>query len=127
MLALLLFFSPSSTGEQAFKYQIDIGGSSCTTWSALQWKMATGSLVFVVTMPGDFTNSWPVPLQPHVHYAPVATDVSQVRVPTKLHRSLLYTQTTLLILPIITILHRLGRLFLFCSPTNQAIRLGLEH
>ena len=35
-------------GQAQYKYLMDIGGESGTTWLSLNWKMATGALVFKV-------------------------------------------------------------------------------
>lgn len=52
-----------------YKYQLDIGGESGTTWGGLLWKMCSGSLIFRVdTFAIDW---WHDMLQPFVHYIPV--------------------------------------------------------
>lgn len=62
-----------------YRYLADIGGISCTTWSALHWKLSSGSLVFVVQHPGGLTNWWGLKvLQPWVHYVPIKHDYSDI-------------------------------------------------
>lgn len=52
-----------------YKYQLDIGGESGTTWGGLLWKMCAGSLIFKVdTFAKDW---WHDLLEPMVHYVPV--------------------------------------------------------
>ena len=35
-----------TTAARNYKYLLDIGGNSGTTWTALAWKLASGALVF---------------------------------------------------------------------------------
>jgi Glycosyl transferase family 90 len=60
-----------------YKYQLDIGGVSGTSWGGLRWKMCTGNLVFKV-------NSWSKDwwydmIEPYVHYIPVESNLSDLR------------------------------------------------
>mmetsp|Transcript_14469 Transcript_14469/g.36238 ORF Transcript_14469/g.36238 Transcript_14469/m.36238 type:complete len:452 (-) Transcript_14469:79-1434(-) len=59
-----------------YRYLLDIGGVDGTTWSALRWKMALGSLVFKVD--SDKYNWFHKLLRPHVHYIPVKSDLSDL-------------------------------------------------
>ncbi|KAJ8602203.1 hypothetical protein CTAYLR_003614 [Chrysophaeum taylorii] len=62
-----------------YRYLVDIGGQSCTSSSSLHWKLATGSLVFVVTLPGNHSIWWMRhELQPYVHYVPIKPDLSNL-------------------------------------------------
>lgn len=62
-----------------YRYLVDIGGTSCTTWSSLHWKLATGSLVFVVTLPGGLSTWWMRnELRPHEHYVPIEPDFADL-------------------------------------------------
>ena len=63
---------PKATFAQ-YKYLLDIGGSDGTTWDALRWKMAIGSLVFRVAS-GRHTYFGRM-VVPWVHYVPVAEDL----------------------------------------------------
>ena len=45
---LLVFLQVNQTGQAHYKYLMDIGGQSGTTWTSLNWKMAVGALVFKV-------------------------------------------------------------------------------
>ena len=56
-----------------YRYLIDIGGSSGTTWDALQWKMASGALVFKVKNPAGAVDFWQKEMTPGVHYWPWST------------------------------------------------------
>ena len=59
-----------------YRYQIDIGGSSCTTWDALRWKLASGRLVFRVMLPAtDWFHQF---IAPWTHYVPVSADLSDL-------------------------------------------------
>ncbi|KAJ8614104.1 hypothetical protein CTAYLR_004623 [Chrysophaeum taylorii] len=62
-----------------YRYIMDIGGVSCTTWSALHWKLSSGSLVLVVEHPGGLLNWWMRHrLKPWIHYVPVKPDYSDL-------------------------------------------------
>jgi len=62
-----------------YRYVMDIGGVSCTTWSALHWKLSSGSLVLVVDHPGGLANWWMrYKLRPWVHYVPIKPDYSDL-------------------------------------------------
>lgn len=62
-----------------YRYVVDIGGVSCTTWSALHWKLSSGSLVLVVEHPGGLINYWTKnTLRPWVHYVPIKFDYSDL-------------------------------------------------
>jgi Glycosyl transferase family 90 len=59
-----------------FRYQLDIGGESGTTWGGLLWKMCSGSLIFKVdTFAKDW---WHDLIEPWVHYIPVEELVSDL-------------------------------------------------
>jgi Glycosyl transferase family 90 len=59
-----------------YKYQIDIGGESGTTWGSLRWKMCSGNLVFKVdTWSYDW---WHSTIQPWKHYIPVYSNLSNL-------------------------------------------------
>lgn len=60
-----------------YKYQIDIGGVSGTTWGGLRWKMcASGGLVYKVdTWSQDW---WHTKLVPWKHYVPVNSNFSDL-------------------------------------------------
>ena len=59
-----------------YRYQIDIGGESGTTWGGLLWKMCSGSLIFKVeTFSKDW---WHDLLKPWEHYIPVEELVSDL-------------------------------------------------
>lgn len=79
----ILNFSSEHQPKAAFaqhKFLLDIGGTDGTTWDALRWKMATGSLVFRVAS-GRHTH-FSRQLRPWVHYVPVAGDLNDL---TALH------------------------------------------
>lgn len=59
-----------------YKYQIDVGGLSGTTWVSLRWKMCSGSLVFKVD--SGFADWWHKELVPYQHYVPVQRDLSDL-------------------------------------------------
>jgi Glycosyl transferase family 90 len=67
-----------STEEMSkYKYQIDIGGVSGTTWGGLRWKMCSGNLVFKVD---SWTKDWwHDTIEPWKHYIPVKDDISDLR------------------------------------------------
>jgi Glycosyl transferase family 90 len=59
-----------------YRYQLDIGGESGTTWGGLLWKMCSGSLIFKVdTFAKDW---WHDLLVPWVHYIPIEELVSDL-------------------------------------------------
>lgn len=59
-----------------FKYMLDVGGISGTTWTALRWKMASKSLVFIVD--SGYVDWWHSMLVPMQHYIPVKFDLSDL-------------------------------------------------
>ena len=60
-----------------YKYQLDIGGESGTTWGSLRWKMCSGNLVFKVeSWAKDWWHDY---LQPWKHYIPVKEDLSDLQ------------------------------------------------
>ncbi|CAB9516356.1 KDEL motif-containing protein 2 [Seminavis robusta] len=60
-----------------FRYQLDIGGISGTTWTSLRWKLCdAGSLVFKVET--GFVDWWHAYLRPFEHYIPVKPDLSDL-------------------------------------------------
>ena len=62
-----------------YKYHLNIGGVSGTTWSALHWKMNCGGLVFSVEMPNGNKDWWHQYLQPFEHYIPVEPTLESLR------------------------------------------------
>lgn len=64
-------------GQAQYKYLMDIGGESGTTWVSLNWKMATGALVFKVNT-GSINWWYPflIPGQDHLY---VLSDFSNLR------------------------------------------------
>ena len=68
-----------------YRYLLDIGGVSGTTWSALRLKLLTGSLVFKVELP--WADWWHQALQPWRDYVPVREDLSD------LHRHFLWAES----------------------------------
>lgn len=54
-----------------FRYHIDIGGLSGTTWSGLRWKLDCGSLLFKVDSAVGSKDWWHQYLIPHQHYIPI--------------------------------------------------------
>jgi Glycosyl transferase family 90 len=59
-----------------FKYHIDIGGVSGTSWCGLRWKMCSGGLVFKVdTWSKDL---WHESIEPWKHYIPVQDDLNDI-------------------------------------------------
>ena len=68
------------TSAEAVKYRylIDIGGSSGTTWDALQWKMASGSLVFKVKTPVNAQDFWHREVHHNKHVIEVEHDLSDL-------------------------------------------------
>ena len=68
---------PMAQREQIkFKYMMDIGGISGTTWTGLRWKMCSKSLVFKVD--SGFADWWHSLLRPMEHYVPVKADLSDL-------------------------------------------------
>ena len=61
-----------------YRYLIDIGGSSGTTWDALQWKMASGALVLKVKNPVGAVDFWQREMSPRVHFLDVEPDLSNL-------------------------------------------------
>ena len=61
-----------------YRYLIDIGGSSGTTWDALMWKMASGALVFKVKPQSDARDFWNADMHPGSHYIEVMPDLSDL-------------------------------------------------
>ena len=59
-----------------FRYLLDVGGVSGTTWSALRAKLLSGSLVFKVEL--DWQDWWHAHLQPFRDYVPVSVDLSDL-------------------------------------------------
>ena len=60
-----------------FRYQLDIGGWSGTTWGALRWKLSSSSVVFLVN--SSCIDWWHYLLVPWVHFVPVAFDLHDLR------------------------------------------------
>ena len=60
-----------------YKYQIDVGGISGTSWCGLRWKMCgSGSLVFrIETFSQDW---WHHTIKPYEHYLPVKSDLTNL-------------------------------------------------
>ena len=59
-----------------YRYLLDVGGTSCTTFDALRWKLASGRLVFRVMLPAaDWFHRF---VQEGVHYVPIAADLSNL-------------------------------------------------
>ena len=61
-----------------YRYQIDIGGSSGTTWDALMWKMASGALVFKVKHQAGAQDHWHNEMVNNKHYLEVDPDLSNL-------------------------------------------------
>jgi hypothetical protein len=59
-----------------YKYHIDVGGCSGTSWSGLRWKMCTGNLVFKIE--SSMIEWWYSMLIPYKHYIPVKEDLSNL-------------------------------------------------
>ena len=68
-------YSPKSTFFE-HRYLLDIGGTDGATWSALRWKMATGSLVFKVD--NRMMILFHTELEKDVHYVAVKEDLSDL-------------------------------------------------
>mmetsp|Transcript_36915 Transcript_36915/g.108145 ORF Transcript_36915/g.108145 Transcript_36915/m.108145 type:complete len:272 (+) Transcript_36915:208-1023(+) len=60
-----------------YRYLLDVGGVSGTTWSALRMKLLTGSLVFKVELP--WADWWHHTLRPWRDYVPVREDLADLR------------------------------------------------
>jgi hypothetical protein len=59
-----------------FKYHLDVGGCSGTSWGGLRWKMCTtGNLVFKIE---TTMIKWWYTLIPYKHYIPVKEDLSNL-------------------------------------------------
>ena len=62
----------SFTSFLKYKYLLDVGGSSCTTYDALRWKLASGRVVLRIVLPSsDWIDRF---LAPWFHYVPVRHD-----------------------------------------------------
>ena len=59
-----------------YRYLLDLPGISGTTWDSLNWKMASGALVFKVTTTS--MNWWHPFLTPGEDYLPVHTNLSNL-------------------------------------------------
>jgi hypothetical protein len=59
-----------------YKYHIDIGGYSGTTWNALRWKMMCGALVFRIESPMGNKDWWHVHLKPFQDYIPIVINTT---------------------------------------------------
>jgi hypothetical protein len=60
-----------------YKYQIDLGGGSRTTWTGTMQKLAMPGLLLHHLMPTkDYFHDW---MQPWIHYVPVAEDLHNLR------------------------------------------------
>ena len=59
-----------------YRYLLDVGGVSGTTWSALRAKLLSGSLVFKVEL--EWQDWWHAHLQPFRDYLPVSVDLSDL-------------------------------------------------
>jgi Glycosyl transferase family 90 len=70
-------FLEQTTMAQSYKYQIDVGGISGTSWNGLRWKLcASGSLVLKVD--SDTTDWWHGTIAPYVDYIPIRHDLSNL-------------------------------------------------
>lgn len=67
-----------------YRYLLDVGGVSGTTWSALRFKLLSGSLVFKVELP--WADWWHDTLHPWRDYIPVREDLSD------LHKNFLWAE-----------------------------------
>ena len=56
-----------------YRHLLDVGGNGGTTWGALAWKLASGSLVFRVR--SELHDWWEQTLVPWVHFIPVEYQV----------------------------------------------------
>ena len=61
-----------------YRYLLEIGGVDGTTWGALLWKMASGSLVFKVDSPRNLWFERVQQLRANVHYLPIKSDLSNL-------------------------------------------------
>ena len=68
----------NNTECATYKYLLDVGGTTGTTWGALQWKMASGALVFKVSTSEDAADLWHSDLKDGVHYIGVEADFSNL-------------------------------------------------
>jgi Glycosyl transferase family 90 len=66
------------TEMSQYRYQLDIGGESGTTWGSLRWKMCSGNLVFKVNSWSK--DWWHETIRPMEHYIPVQEDLSDLRI-----------------------------------------------
>ena len=62
-----------------YRYLLDLPGVSGTTWDSLNWKMATGSLVFKVDSVPETINWWHPFLTPGDDFLPVHANLSNLR------------------------------------------------
>lgn len=60
-----------------YKYHLDVGGVSGTSWEGLRWKMCSGNLVFRVDT--NAVDWWHDRIHPGVHYISVNEDFSNLR------------------------------------------------
>jgi Glycosyl transferase family 90 len=60
-----------------YKYHLDVGGVSGTSWEGLRWKMCSGNLVFRIE--SSAIDWWHVHLEAGVHYIEVKGDVSNLK------------------------------------------------
>jgi Glycosyl transferase family 90 len=60
-----------------YKYHLDVGGVSGTSWEGLRWKMCSGNLVFRIET--GAIDWWHMYLEPGVHYLEVKSDVSNLK------------------------------------------------
>jgi hypothetical protein len=60
-----------------YRYHLDVGGVSGTSWEGLRWKMCSGNLVFRIE--SDAMDWWHNMIQPWKHYIPVKEDLSDLR------------------------------------------------
>jgi len=61
-----------------YRYLLDIGGSSGTTWDALGWKLASGALVFKAKNAEGAADWWHSKLEPGKHLLEVEPDFSDL-------------------------------------------------
>jgi hypothetical protein len=59
-----------------YKYHLDAGGCSGTSWGGLRWKLCTGNLVFKIET--TMIEWWYNTLVPYKHYIPVKEDLSNL-------------------------------------------------
>ena len=72
-------YMPMEEAAARFAYQLDVGGSSGTTWDALQWKLASGALVFKAKNAEGAADLWHTQLRDGEHLLEVASDFSDLR------------------------------------------------